>query len=167
MSRDLASRVQKNKGQSERVAPISLDSLPLEAREIVESLPKDKREVAIEFMIQRSHTGPLPTPESFRQYEEVLPGAADRILRMAENQQNHRIGLENQAIRRQFNQSGTGQWMAFFLAIYLISVGGFLIYSGHDEAGAAIITVTLGSLVIAFLKGKSSQKSDLESKNKG
>jgi len=164
MSRDLGNKLQKNQGQSNKVAPISLDELPLEAREIVNALPKEKQSIAIRFMVQRSHTGPLPLPESFGKYEAVLPGAADRILRMAENQQNHRIDIEKQAVRRQFNQSGTGQWMAFLIALVLIAVGGTLIYYDHDEAGSAIITVTLVGLVIAFIKGKDSQKSNLESK---
>ncbi|MDO5758979.1 MAG: DUF2335 domain-containing protein [Rhodobacterales bacterium] len=31
-----------------------------------------------------AHQGPLPSPEVFAGYEHVLPGAADRILSMAE-----------------------------------------------------------------------------------
>jgi uncharacterized membrane protein len=34
-----------------------------------------------------SHRGPLPRPETFAAYDQVLPGAADRILTMAERAQ--------------------------------------------------------------------------------
>ena len=40
------------------------------------------------------YTGPLPLPEHFRQYDEILPGAAERILRLAEEQSAHRQYLE-------------------------------------------------------------------------
>ena len=33
---------------------------------------------------QEIHTGPIPTPDIIDGYERVLPGAADRIIRMAE-----------------------------------------------------------------------------------
>lgn len=41
-----------------------------------------------------AHSGPLPAPETLEGYEEVLPGAAERILRMAEKQQDGRLDLE-------------------------------------------------------------------------
>ena len=41
------------------------------------------------------HSGPLPDPADFQAYEETCPGAADRILSMAEN---------DQAIRREGQQ---------------------------------------------------------------
>ncbi|MFQ7172706.1 MAG: DUF2335 domain-containing protein [Thomasclavelia ramosa] len=45
-----------------------------------------------------SYSGPIPHPSDFEQYERVLPGAADRILTMAENQSAHRQTLEKAAI---------------------------------------------------------------------
>lgn len=41
--------------------------------------------------IYMSFTGPLPPPVMFKQYEEILSGAADRIMKMAENEQSIRI----------------------------------------------------------------------------
>jgi len=32
------------------------------------------------------HSGPLPDPADFQAYEDTCPGAADRILAMAENE---------------------------------------------------------------------------------
>lgn len=36
-------------------------------------------------------SGPIPPRSSFEGYERILPGAANRILSMAEKEQNHRI----------------------------------------------------------------------------
>lgn len=41
-----------------------------------------------------SYSGPLPPADQIRAYEEALPGSADRILAMAERQQEHRLALE-------------------------------------------------------------------------
>ena len=37
-----------------------------------------------------AHSGPLPDPSSLQKYNDVLPGAAERIIHMAEQQQGHR-----------------------------------------------------------------------------
>lgn len=38
-------------------------------------------------ILTRTYVGPLPTPNDFGPYERALPGAADRILTMAEKEQ--------------------------------------------------------------------------------
>ena len=40
------------------------------------------------------HKGPLPSPEVLFQYNEIVSGAAERILIMAESQAKHRQNLE-------------------------------------------------------------------------
>jgi uncharacterized membrane protein len=62
-------------------------------------------------LIQRTetlHQGPLPSPEAFEKYNLVLPGAADRILKMAETQATHRQGLERFAVRGDFYKTIMG-----------------------------------------------------------
>lgn len=63
-------------------------------------------------MYYKKFSGPLPSPEDFRGYEDVLPGAADRILGMAEFQLHHRASAQKM-----------GLWVMFIVAI------GFLIVS--------------------------------------
>ena len=45
-----------------------------------------------------SVSGPIPPPSMMEQYEGTLPGSADRILKMAENQSEHRQSLEKQRL---------------------------------------------------------------------
>ncbi|MFZ1318475.1 MAG: DUF2335 domain-containing protein [Candidatus Nitrotoga sp.] len=47
---------------------------------------------------QKLHQGPLPTPEDLKHYDDLLPGAAERIFRMAEIEQQHRHEQESKAI---------------------------------------------------------------------
>ena len=67
----------------------SKDSSPAEIVESLQELPAEKRGEVIAWIlkIQRTRTassGPLPTPEDFEKYGKTLPGAAERILSMAE-----------------------------------------------------------------------------------
>jgi len=71
----------------------------------------DDGSVIIEETIQ--HSGPLPMPQQLRQYDDIVPGAAERIIRMAEGQGAHRQRLEVQDQRLQ----GRGLTFAFIIAM--------------------------------------------------
>ena len=43
-------------------------------------------------------SGPIPSPQILQQYNNIVPGAAERIIRMAEKQSDHRMALENAGI---------------------------------------------------------------------
>lgn len=50
-------------------------------------------------VIQQFRQGPLPAPQELLQYDQLLPGSADRIIAMAEREQAHRINVEDLAHR--------------------------------------------------------------------
>lgn len=49
--------------------------------------------------VSKLHQGPLPAPEDLHRYDELVPGAANRIIAMAEREQAHRMNLEDLAQR--------------------------------------------------------------------
>jgi len=112
------------------------------------------------------YQGPIPPASELAGIDRIIPGGADRIIRMAENQAQHRQDIEKVVITCQQNQSGQGQWFAFIIALALVGTGTFCILKSHDWAGAVIITSTLVSAAGTFIVGKSSQKQNLAEKNK-
>ncbi|MBU6367488.1 MAG: DUF2335 domain-containing protein [Gemmatimonadetes bacterium] len=65
-----------------------------------------------------------------RRYEDVHPGLADRIMRLAERQAEHRQALELAVVRGNLDaQSRGAHWAGVLASIALI--GGFgLVYQG-------------------------------------
>ena len=53
----------------------------------------------IAVQIKDDFDSPIPHPEIIAGYEKICPGAADRILRMAEKQSDHRILQEHKFMR--------------------------------------------------------------------
>ncbi|PJG85725.1 DUF2335 domain-containing protein [Conservatibacter flavescens] len=50
----------------------------------------------ISIMVQQqsiSHSGPLPMADDMRKYNEVIPNGADRIMKLAENEQKNRYAI--------------------------------------------------------------------------
>jgi len=48
---------------------------------------------------QKFHQGPIPPSEELANYDRIAPGAAERIIRMAEEQAAHRRELETRSLQ--------------------------------------------------------------------
>lgn len=133
---------------------------------IFEGVNKKKKEeilrsVTITLIQSKSHSGPLPAPETLEEYNRLIPNGAERIMKMAESQLQHRHDLEKSVIPSQVKQSQLGQWFGFILGLVGIGCGTFLAYNGQPYVGAIVAGTTVVSLVSVFVIGKRNQKRDL------
>ncbi|MDP3879270.1 MAG: DUF2335 domain-containing protein, partial [Dehalococcoidales bacterium] len=103
---------------------------------------------------------PIPYPLILKEYENILPGSTERIFRMAENQANHRQILERTVIIGDSKRANLGLWVGGFIAFLFLAGAVFLIYNGHDWAGATLGTVDVASIVGVFIYGTISRKSE-------
>ena len=115
-----------------------------EIRALVEGLPKEQK---LQFFAQihsttMSYQGPLPPPEDLEQYNQTLPGAAERILSMAEKEQQIRENEVNYFfwyMRIQVHWAG-------IVSLGLIVVSGLATWLGNE-----IIAIPLGSVGLLIL----------------
>jgi uncharacterized membrane protein len=116
---------------------------------------------------ERHHSGPLPPAETLIQYNSVIPNGADRIMIMAEKQQDHRMALENKAITSQLGQSRAGQIFGFILCLLALSASTYLGFTGHEAIGSIIGSTTIIAMASIFVLGKrSNSKSGNENEDK-
>ncbi len=118
-------------------------------------------------VFQRYFSGPLPPPEVLAQYNEIVPGAAERILKMAEEQSAHRRRLEDKTISAQLHESGRGQWMALIVTLEFPGGSLWITHDGYPAVGATLSSATVVSLATVFILGKRAQQKDLEQKRSG
>jgi hypothetical protein len=93
----------------------------------------------------QSYSGPLPRPDDFAAYERVLPGAADRILKMAENQAGHRQALERKAITGDLAKSMLGTILAYITFAGAMAGAVFLLANDKPLYGLAALVTALGA----------------------
>jgi|UniRef100_A0A7V6DR12 uncharacterized membrane protein len=110
------------------------------------------------------HSGPLPPPELLENYERVVPGSAERILVMAENQSAHRQQLESRYLSAEIRNSLLGVIFALLLGITGPSLSGLCIYAGQGWPGAALGGAMLVSLVGTFIYGTKQRRIEREQK---
>ena len=110
------------------------------------------------------HSGLLPHPEILSKYNEIIPNGANRIMEMAEKQQEHRIELEKMAIRLQLRQSARGQIYGFIISLFGLMISLVCILLGHELAGSILGGTGLLGLVSVFVLGKAKQRKSIEEK---
>lgn len=106
--------------------------------------------------VSRQFSGPLPPPEMLDQYNQVEPGAANRILRMAEKEQSHRHDRESEAVAGEIAKDRRGQNYALLVSMTIIlgSIG--LIAIGEQIYGTVLAGGTLIGLAGTFIAGRRS-----------
>jgi uncharacterized membrane protein len=117
-------------------------------------------------VLQQTRSGPLPSPEDLARYDMVLPGCAERILRMAEANSAHRHRIEQMAVGGNVTAQLRGQIFAFVLALAILGLAGWLFHIGREIAGVGLVLIEIGGLATVFITGKRQQASEREAKRK-
>jgi uncharacterized membrane protein len=96
------------------------------------ALQKDNpiKQVATTLAQVTSFSGPIPHPELLAQYDQIIPKGADRILKMAERQSEHRQYLEKWSIVGGTILSYLGVLCAGGISIFVSHLGCQLILKG-------------------------------------
>lgn len=109
--------------------------------------------------------GVLPPPEVLKRYEDIVPGAASRILEAVEQEQRRRQNRERQAREQetlaletaQEAQVKSARWRFIsFLVIYALSILGiaggiYIILVGHQWWGLALCIAYIAAMLAAFV----------------
>jgi uncharacterized membrane protein len=122
--------------------------------------PDQHKSNAVVLRQSQSFSGPLPPPEMLRKFDEVVPGAAERIIKMAEEQSAHRKDLEKKVIESDISRSKWGQVLGFIIAVAGLAFSALIAIYGSAIAGGIIGIGTLASLVGVFMYGSSSRSKE-------
>ncbi len=90
---------------------------------------------------------PYPAPELVRQYAEIQPDAADRILKVVEREQEADLALARREEAHDFALKAIGMVSATLLCLGALAGGVLLILRGAVASGWASL---VGSLVVVF-----------------
>ena len=135
--------------------PAPVDPTKEIIQKLTPTLRPDKRNeaerVIATFVQQKLHMGPLPAPEDLAHYEHTCPGAAERIIAMAERQATHRQTMESDHLRLEYGLQTRGQWLAIAALIAMLLLVGFTFYIGQPIAASILGGATIVAVVGLFL----------------
>jgi uncharacterized membrane protein len=145
-----------NKAQSS-LLPISDALEELLKAKLSEFVPEPKKQEVTRVIheVFASFQGPLPPPSILRGYDEISPGAADRIIAMAEREQAHRHSWEQRALSAERWYSMVGLLAGWTTAIAL--AGGAVVAAGFDQPGIgiALAAASATGMVWKLVQGRS------------
>jgi uncharacterized membrane protein len=125
--------------------------------------PPSDSSLAIEPQITQVATfsGPLPHPASLKEYDNVLPGLAERIVVMAEAEARHRHDMDKEAARQnellmnnEFSERRSGQIFGLCIGALCIIACIVAIVFGAEGAAMVIGGTTVVGLVTVFVVGR-------------
>ncbi len=108
--------------------------------------------------------GPIPPPAVLESYERIVPGAAERILKMAENQAVHRQGIEQIVVRSGSRDSLWGIIVAAVIAICAFGWSAYALSIGQTGEAVKGIIATICGFVVTFIYGKRSTRLERENR---
>lgn len=132
----------------------------LPAQPIISDARRLDRRNSSSVVVSKQYMGPTPPPEHVEAFERMIPGAADRFLKLAEGEAAHRRAIEERmAQETQANAAtnrtlaGRGQGYAFIIAMSGIAAGFYLGLHGQQITGSIIGGGGLVTIILAFLRG--------------
>ena len=119
-----------------------------------------------ELLVARAElfTGPLPHPDHLAEYERTQTGAANRIIRMAEEEAEHRRRLESLVVESNVKMEGRGQVLGFIIAMTALIGGIYIMALGESLWGAAMAIAAVTGLSGLFIWTRREKKRELSGK---
>lgn len=111
--------------------------------------PAKKQEgaVAVHQSIQQvQYSGPIPQASELEKYEQILPGAADRILKMAEKNADSEDSYRKELLRLQSRDSLMGAVFSFVFLSLLLVVSVILLLNVQNTDGISAVGNLMGGL---------------------
>jgi uncharacterized membrane protein len=123
---------------------------------------KDDNQGPLAVEASYSFMGPIPPPGILAGYNNVIPNGADRVIKMAEQEQAHRHNIETTIVGKESFEKRVGLVFAFILALSVLGVSSYLlIFTEKSGYGLTVFIIELGGLVWAFLGAKEKRQRDI------
>ncbi|MBW1721272.1 MAG: DUF2335 domain-containing protein [Deltaproteobacteria bacterium] len=98
--------------------------------------------------------GPIPPPDLLKGYDDIIPGAAERILRMAEEEAAYAHRMNQLTLELSAKEVKRGQVSGFGVAIAAFIVATVALFLGLEKAAMTIGGTTIVGLVTVFVTGR-------------
>ncbi|MCP4115428.1 MAG: DUF2335 domain-containing protein [Desulfobacteraceae bacterium] len=125
-----------------------------------------------ESLVASQFQGPIPPPELLAGYDDVVPGAADRIIALAEKETAHRHEMEKKVldaevkvISNEAREIFLGQIFAFLIGTTTVLAGVYAAVHGAQITGSLIGTSGVVGLVSVFILGRKNSDSSIDNQS--
>jgi uncharacterized membrane protein len=124
--------------------------------ELVVDLDQDEEQLGS--ITSALYQGPLPPPQMLAQYDDVLPGMADRLLKIVEKEQDIRASGQRHYL---FNDSGRVLG-SILVSVFLVGGAIYCGVIGQPELGIALAASGAAPQIIRSFQSRGASKKSSE-----
>ena len=128
--------------------------VPQEVSQVLEELTPDERSLIIQAIKQETFRGSIQHPDILKGYEAIKEGFAERIVQMAEQEQESRIKVNETIVNGTLKANSRGQWMGFAIAVLFLGASVALALYGQSVVAGILGGGTIVSLVAIFVTNR-------------
>ena len=111
-----------------------------------------------------SWDGSLPSPTVLQQYDDVLPGSAERVMRMWDARMKDRIQAEKAVVEAGSKRAYLGLACGFIISLMMIAIGAYAIIWVNAWLGVAVIATQNMAFASLFIYVTNSRRRERERK---
>lgn len=108
-------------------------------------------------LVSERFSGPIAHPKHLREYEEICPGAADRIISMAERNLDHAQNMQTQAMAGDIADVKAGRAYGFWALMALIVAASGSAYNGQEGIALAFLGAGALGVIGQLIQGRRQQ----------
>jgi uncharacterized membrane protein len=171
-SRAETSRAETSKDLEIKRSPIEIDIQdPFEtelAKRVGSIVPKGQKDQVLAQILsvvrEERFSGPIAHPKHLREYEEICPGAADRIIAMAEKELSAQAEFSKAVIDAEINDRRFGMRAGLLSFAMLILSAAICAVVGKEVLAAAFLGAAALGVVGKFVDGRRKSSSETSSR---
>lgn len=145
-STEIARKIERTIAQTAK-ARLSKTAIP-RADELAFDIAASSADDVVEMVM--AYSGPVPPPGVIAGWERELPGSADRILRMAEKQQDADIARARLKFERDDAFRTKGLYFGAAVILLLLAVAALALFSPVPWIAGVIVGTGIVAIVIAY-----------------
>lgn len=150
---------EKGRVQNIESLPKSADPFAEEvAKQIGPLVGKEQRAQIVARVVsiaqEERFSGPIAHPRHLREYEEIEPGSANRIICMAENELEHGRDLQSKALQADIDDNKASRRYGFVALLVLILSALACVGMDKDAIALAFLGTGVIGTVGLFIKGR-------------
>ena len=120
-----------------------------------------------QIVVSHQFFGPIPPPDALAKYDSIIAGAAERILKMAENEAAARIRNEEKLIdneviltKNTVRSSYLGVFFAFASVLLLTALAWYALMNNYPAVASGIVVViaSVAGIFILFRNRKTNKQ---------
>ncbi|WP_374763310.1 DUF2335 domain-containing protein [Yunchengibacter salinarum] len=103
---------------------------------------------------QREFSGPIPNPEMLKEYDAVVPGSAEKIVRNWDDQCRHDRLITDRISLMEERSLARGQYLGLIALVLLLGSSIFAGFMGLTEIGLAIAAMGAAGIITVLVRGR-------------